>query len=595
MFRRLFALLVWALLFNMSFGVADAFAGRRINERASDQAMAALRLDFARDGVLKTGDDLIRLYNAACEQGYRPACGWRVWHEEADSRLDSAASVFSELCGPDDAMACVVWGWSFEEMGDRQEGDKERSRLYFRAAVLYKQACDTSGLTGIAGCYELARLRAVGKGMPVAVQAAYELFEWTCNAGYLMACVGLGDLMPQALTFVPDADGVDQIRAGTAADMYKRACDGGLERGCYHFGRLHSNKWSDAEKRKWFDDLCKRGDRDACLELAALYSVSTSSPADTSLRMEALGRGCDLGGGEACFRVGLGHANGEYGPPNLDWAVEKFTHGCDLGSADACANLGQLISSGKAGGDRSVALPYLEKGCTGGVVASCVQLGSLYLNGDGIEVDSARARELLSIGCDDDGIVLPAACKGLARIFGEGRGFPRDRVEAARFLGISCERGDLDACYRQGEQLYDFSSDGRYDDVAHGAYRMACDGGITPACVKAGLLREHGAARIRDVNVASEYYDKACGLGLASGCLYLGSVKERGAEGLVDFEAARSAFERGRGLGDLEAQRQVARMMWYGLGGKRQRGAARKLYRDACQKGNSRACAGWRM
>jgi len=124
---------------------------------------------------------------------------------------------------------------------------------------------------------------------------------------------------------------------------------------------------------------------------------------------------------------------------------------------------------------------------------------------------------------------------------------------------------------------------------------MACDGGITPACVKAGLLREHGAARIRDVNVASEYYDKACGLGLASGCLYLGSVKERGAEGLVDFEAARSAFERGRGLGDLEAQRQVARMMWYGLGGKRQRGAARKLYRDACQKGNSRACAGWRM
>ena len=137
--------------------------------------MNALRLDFMRDGVRAEKSEIAGLYNEACQKGYRPACGWQAWRDEDGANLLLAGEIFTPLCSRKDALACVVKGWVHEHEAKREAEPKERDRAYVLAAKHYKIACDTAGLTGIAGCYELAEMRAKGMGMSISTQAAYDL------------------------------------------------------------------------------------------------------------------------------------------------------------------------------------------------------------------------------------------------------------------------------------------------------------------------------------------------------------------------------------------------------------------------------------
>ena len=581
------------LLLVASPGVNEAQAGSRVNDRASDRAMEALRLDFRRDGVTAQRDAIVVLYNESCKRGYRPACGYKAWHSEDGSDLKKAAEVFEALCGQGDSMACVVSGWNHEARALESAETKQRTREYVLAAKDYKFACDTSGYKGIAGCYELARFRAEGKGMPVSTQLAYELHEWTCRIGYQMSCVGLARLTPQQIEWSVDRKGNKSLKKNTAGELYERACNGGVAHGCYYLGELMKEEWTPEEVQVRFSELCESGYHEACLMVAD--SFAGEAPEMLEGRANALGAACALGNGEGCFLRAKGMETGKLGPSDLDKAGKTYTKGCEAKYARACAAVGRLIVDGQFGADRSVAAGFLKSGCDGGVVAACVQLGNMYLYGEWVEKDSTLALPLLRPGCVDGQEVHPKACKGLALIYGEGRGVTRDRTEAARYLGISCDLRDLESCFLQGEQFAAFRSDGRYDGVALASFLKACEGGVTPGCVPAAHILEQGAVALRDEEKAVSTYEKACASSVGDGCLGLGSLLERGGGVSPDFPAAREAFRRGMEAGSVESQRRYARMVWHGLGGKKKKGKAKKLYRDACERGLSKACAGWRL
>lgn len=564
-----------------------------MNARPSDKAMEALRLDFARDGVMAKESVIEALYGEACKGGYRPACGWKAWHPDTGADLTLATEVFAPLCARRDAMACVVVGWGFEAKAEEADSDSDRERAYVKAAKQYKVACDTAGRKGIAGCFELAQMRANGRGMPVSTQLAYDLHEWACSAGYGLSCVGLAHLMPQE--FVPSVDesGAETYPTGSAAGLYRKACDLDVARGCFHLGTLAKDTWPLETRRAWFDGLCVSGANEACLALSDLHEGVT--PEALEGRVDALTRGCALGGGEACYRLGKGNEHGEFGVPNISMAAASYKDGCNKGNGQACGAYGRLVADGVIGSDRSVAERYLEQGCAGGVVSSCVLLGDMYIQGEWVEKDSVRALKLLLPGCIDGELVFPRACKGIASLYSEGSGVTRNRVEAARYLGISCDMGDLESCYLQGEQYRQLRGDERYDDIALLAYKKACAGKVIEACVAGGLILEQGALKLRDAKASVGLYQQACDAGAASGCLALGSLLERGNGMDSDFPGARASYMRGMELGNVESQRRYARMLWHGLGGKKRRGQARRHYQDACMKGLSKACAGWRL
>ena len=317
---------------------------------------------------------------------------------------------------------------------------------------------------------------------------AYDLHEWTCNAGYGLSCVGLAHLMPQEFVPTVAEDGTESYSKGSAAALYRKACDLKVSRGCYHLGALAGDSWELEQRQKWFDELCTTGANEACLALSDLFTDATADAVKG--RIDALKRGCLLGGGEACYRLGQGNENGDFGVPNISIAAESYKDGCAKCNGQACGSYGRLVADGVVGSDRGVAVEYLKRGCDADVVSSCVLLGDMYVVGEWVEKDSVRALKLLKPGCVDGEAVYPRACKGIASLYSEGSGVTRNRVEAARYLGISCDMGDLDSCFLQGEQYRQLRGDERYDDIALLAYKKACNGDVLQACVAGGIILE---------------------------------------------------------------------------------------------------------
>lgn len=58
------------------------------------------------------------------------------------------------------------------------------------------------------------------------------------------------------------------------------------------------------------------------------------------------------------------------------------------------------------------------------------------------------------------------------------------------------------------------------------------------------------------------------------------------------MKAARAAYERAITAGSLDAKRALARLLYAGYGGGKQKGRAKQLCREACQSGDAVACKG---
>jgi TPR repeat protein len=88
-----------------------------------------------------------------------------------------------------------------------------------------------------------------------------------------------------------------------------------------------------------------------------------------------------------------------------------------------------------------------------GDVAAQVQLGVIYLTGDGVAKNDAEAMKWLRKAADQDNAI---AERYLAEMFFKGRGVPADNDEAAKWLRLAAEQGDaqsehnLAVLYTQG-------------------------------------------------------------------------------------------------------------------------------------------------
>lgn len=85
----------------------------------------------------------------------------------------------------------------------------------------------------------------------------------------------------------------------------------------------------------------------------------------------------------------------------------------------------------------------LERQCNNGDTGSCVDLGILYFNGDGVKQDYQKASELFSKACE---MGYALGCGVLAYLYYIGDGVRQDYNKAMEFYGKACDLGDQDAC-----------------------------------------------------------------------------------------------------------------------------------------------------
>ena len=103
---------------------------------------------------------------------------------------------------------------------------------------------------------------------------------------------------------------------------------------------------------------------------------------------------------------------------------------------------------------RKKAIEDLKQIAYAGDVAAQVQLGVIYLTGDGIQKDDAEAMKWLRKAADQDNAL---AERYLAEMYFKGRGVEQNNMEAARWLRMAADQGDAESehnlavLYSQGQ------------------------------------------------------------------------------------------------------------------------------------------------
>ncbi|MBQ9274834.1 MAG: sel1 repeat family protein [Succinivibrio sp.] len=169
-------------------------------------------------------------------------------------------------------------------------------------------------------------------------------------------------------------------------------------------------------------------------------------------------------------------------------------------------------------------LPNLLSHCKSGDGNSCWTLGTVYLNGHGVDKDPWQAAAFFKQSCEAGD---PKGCSGIGIVsledpqYGEGQ-------SAVYWLDRGCELGDTGACYmladmyRQGVKVKTAEDKARdYTQKTIRSARRQCTLGEGHACELLGDLYTKSPYLRRDENKARGFYNQAC-LNLNSrGCAVL--------------------------------------------------------------------------
>lgn len=215
-------------------------------------------------------------------------------------------------------------------------------------------------------------------------------------------------------------------------------------------------------------------------------------------------------------KAGTGEAEGKIGANTgkLDDPFGEMARGCDGGDLAQCTEMGELLWRGPdAFRDGKRARRVHVGACEKGSQASCTALGTLFRRGVGGAKDFEKGNAIFEDSCQKGH--QPACTKLALAIYVDG-----DHKRAATMLDDLCTKGDLTACdglaeaYRMGHGVK------RDEKKARAMFEKTCNGGELQACVHLGEMYEKGWGGNRSVSRAKELYDLACEDGLNVGCRY---------------------------------------------------------------------------
>lgn len=182
------------------------------------------------------------------------------------------------------------------------------------------------------GCVEDALRRRPHREMLVQARAEFEL---SCRASDPAACSALGVMAELGLA--GDAD------PKLARSLYRRACEGGNQRGCVNSGRLtvatSSSTPAELDRaRGMFAFACEEHEMTGCTALGRMFADGRGVTKDVTAARALLERGCAARDAEACFQLAeLPLAGGASDPMQV---AELYVKACVAGHQAACERMG---------------------------------------------------------------------------------------------------------------------------------------------------------------------------------------------------------------------------------------------------------------
>ncbi len=180
---------------------------------------------------------------------------------------------------------------------------------------------------------------------------------------------------------------------------------------------------------------------------------------------------CQGNSGAACFTLGTLLNDNKEVPRDPSGAARSFGHACDVGLPYGCTSLARLITTDGSG--------LLSVPCQHGDGVSCSTLGTLYLRGQGVAQDQARALDLFQQSCADG---WPRGCGLVGESYLFGQGTPVVLPKALESLEKACELGDPPSCFNAGVMYRRGDGAPKDEVVAEKWLRQGCGAGFRLAC-----------------------------------------------------------------------------------------------------------------
>src|SRR5215472_8204975 len=155
---------------------------------------------------------------------------------------------------------------------------------------------------------------------------------------------------------------------------------------------------------------------------------------------------------------------------------------------------------------RKKSIEDLKQIAYAGDVAAQVQLGVIYLTGDGIPRDDAEAAKWLRKAVDQDNAV---AERYLAEMYFKGRGVTTDNEEAAKLLQMAAQQGDAESEHNLAVLYVQGQGVARNAKQAALWMRRAAEHNLAAAQQGMGALYENGDGVAPDPVEAVNWYRKA--------------------------------------------------------------------------------------
>jgi uncharacterized protein len=211
----------------------------------------------------------------------------------------------------------------------------------------------------------------------------------------------------------------------------------------------------------------------------------------------------------------------------------------------------QLARSYRAAGRYEEALVWQQKAVDAGYVNAAVYLGQMYLDGQAVPQDFARAKELFELAAAQGD---SAAFTALAWIYRAGVGVPQDYARALSFyregaaLGNDWAMTNIAEFYKEGLGLAADPSQ------AERWYTAAAKSGELTAQTRLARMYQVGDGVEKDFALARFWFEAAASRGVPNALTRLGLMYEEGQGTEKDLDSAVRLYTRAARDGDMEAR-----------------------------------------
>lgn len=217
----------------------------------------------------------------------------------------------------------------------------------------------------------------------------------------------------------------------------------------------------------------------------------------------------------------------------------------------------ELARAYRAGGRYEDAIVWQQRAADAGYQAAVVNLGQMYLDGQAVDQDYARAYQLFS---DAVATGEPAAYTALGWVYRAGVGVEQDYREAMYWYTQGADIGNDWAMTNIAELHQTGKGFPRDPQKAVEWYTRAAKSGELTAQTRLARMFQTGDGIPADFDQARFWYESAAGRGVPNAVTRLGIMYEEGQGQPADLEAAFRLYTRAAADGDGEAILRLGRL-----------------------------------